>query len=146
MPSGVKAILMPHGANRLPIQPFVGIERGQRDAGDGGGQRERQVDRRVEQALAGKLVAHQHPGHDHAEHGIDQGGGGRDEEAHLEGGQHARRGGDAPDAVEAELAGARHQHGERDQHDQRQVADGEAERQPEAGQRARLANPRQPAR
>ena len=43
------------------------------------------------------------------------------------------------------VAGARHQHGERDQHDQRQVAHGEAQRQAEAGHRARLADPWQPA-
>ena len=38
------------------------IERGQRDAGDRGRQREGQVDDGVEQAPAGKAVAHQHPG------------------------------------------------------------------------------------
>ena len=66
------------------------------------GEREGQVDGSIEQALAGKVVAHQDPGHDHAEHGIDQGGSGRGEEAHFQRRQHAGRGGDPPDPVEAE--------------------------------------------
>ena len=43
---------------------FRRVERGQRDAGDRGRQRERQVDHGVDDAAAGKAVAHQHPGDD----------------------------------------------------------------------------------
>ena len=50
------------------------VERGQRDAGDGGRQREGKIDEGVEQAPAGKAVADQHPGDDHAEDGVDRGG------------------------------------------------------------------------
>ena len=72
MPSGVKAILMPQRREQGADPAVGGVERRQRDAGDGGGQRERQVDGGVENALAGKVVAHQHPGHDRAEDDIDQ--------------------------------------------------------------------------
>ena len=55
-------------------EPAVaGPDRGQRDAGDRGRQRERQVDQRVDQPLAGEAVAHQHPGDDQAEDGVDRG-------------------------------------------------------------------------
>ena len=50
------------------------IERGQRDAGDRGRQREGQVDQRVEQPPAGEAVAHQHPGDEQAEDAVDQRG------------------------------------------------------------------------
>ncbi len=72
MPSGVKATLMPSGASSWPIQPLRGVERGQRDAGDRGRQGERQIDQRVDEPLAGKRVAHQHPGDEQAEDGVDQ--------------------------------------------------------------------------
>ncbi len=48
------------------------VERGERDARHGGRQREGQVDQCVDQALAGEAVAHQHPGDDQAEHGVDR--------------------------------------------------------------------------
>ena len=38
------------------------------------GKRERQIDDGVEKAPAGKAIAHQHPGHDHAEDDVDGGG------------------------------------------------------------------------
>ena len=50
------------------------IEGRQGDAGHGGRQGERQVDQGVDEALAGELVAHQHPGHDAAEDDVDGGG------------------------------------------------------------------------
>ncbi len=117
------------------------------------GRRERQIDGGVEQALAGEVVVHQHPGHDRAEQGVDESGGGRDEETHLQGRQHARGRGDLPDAVEAQLTGARDQHGERNQYDQRQVSDGKAKVIPKPGNALGFGNhwasprsrPRRPA-
>ena len=53
---------MPSVSRIAPNQPFGAKSVGERDAGDGGRQREGQVDERVEQAAAGKAVAHQHPG------------------------------------------------------------------------------------
>ncbi len=65
MPSGGEGDLDAAAASAAqPIQPFGGIERGEGDAGDGGRQREGQVDRGVEQPPAGEVVAHQHPGDD----------------------------------------------------------------------------------
>ena len=49
------------------------VKRGERDAGDGGGEREGKVYHRVQNALAGKIIAHQHPGDDDAEDDIDAG-------------------------------------------------------------------------
>ncbi|KAG1257695.1 hypothetical protein G6F65_015816 [Rhizopus arrhizus] len=57
-----------------PEPAFFGIQRGQRDARHGRGQRKRQVDQRVQDLLAGKAVAHQHPGHHRAEHQVHQRG------------------------------------------------------------------------
>jgi hypothetical protein len=48
------------------------VQRRQRDAGDSGGQGERQVDERIDEAPAGKLVAHQHPADEQAEDGVDR--------------------------------------------------------------------------
>ena len=58
-PSGVKATLIPSGARYRPIQPLLGVDRRQRDAGDRSRQRERQIDQRIDQRLAGKSIAHQ---------------------------------------------------------------------------------------
>ena len=49
-PSGVKLTL---NGSQLADPAVAGVERGQRDAGHRGRQRERQVDQRVDQALAG---------------------------------------------------------------------------------------------
>ena len=56
---------------QLPDPAVRRVERGQRDAGDGRRQREGQVDHRVDDAPAGKAVAHQHPGDEHAEDDVD---------------------------------------------------------------------------
>src|SRR3712207_8558459 len=49
------------------------VERQQREAGDDRRQRERQVDERVDEALAAEVVADQHPGDDRAHHRVDRG-------------------------------------------------------------------------
>ncbi len=71
MPSGVKAILMPSGVRNCADPAVRRIERRQRYAGNRGRQREGQVDHGVDNALARKPVAHQHPGEDDAEDDID---------------------------------------------------------------------------
>ncbi len=75
---------MPKGSSRLPIQPLRRIDGGQRDAGDGGRQREGQIDDGIEQAPAGKAIADQHPGDDDAEDDVDRGGDEGDDEAHAQ--------------------------------------------------------------
>ena len=72
---------MPSGAQKLPDPAVRRVDRGQRDAGDRGRQRERQIDEGVEQLPAGEAVAHQHPGDDQAEDGVDRGGEERGAEA-----------------------------------------------------------------
>src|SRR3546814_9972713 len=55
------------------LDPAVGrIQRRQRDTGDRRRQRERQIDQRVEEALAGEAIAREHPGDQRAEHRVDQ--------------------------------------------------------------------------
>ena len=51
----------------------LGEQRGQRQAGDRGRQRERHIDQRIEQALAGKLIARQHPGQQQAVDRVEDG-------------------------------------------------------------------------
>ena len=80
------------------------IERGERDAGDRGRQRERQIDDGVEEASAGKAVARQRPGDDRAEHDVDQRGRERNAEGRLQRRQHARLHRDRPEAAEARAA------------------------------------------
>ncbi len=110
------------------------VERRQRDARDGGGERERQVDGGVEPAAAGEAVAHQHPGHEHAEEGVDDGGDQRRAEGKLQRCDDARVEGDAPELVPAQRGRADAEAGERDQDDERQVRDRISQAQAEAWQ------------
>ena len=64
--------LDPERIEKLP-DPAVGrVDRGQRDAGHRGRQRERQVDDGVEQALEREIVAHQHPGDERAHDQVER--------------------------------------------------------------------------
>ena len=69
--------LIPSGASTPPDPAVRHVQRGQRDAGHRGRQRERQVDRRIQQPPPGKPVALQHPGQQHARRDAGQRGGGR---------------------------------------------------------------------
>ena len=131
-PSGVKATLMPSGSSGCPIQPFSRVERGQRDAGDRGRQRERQIDQRVDEPLAGKAVAHQHPGDEQAEDRVDQRGDQRRAESQAVRGQHARRRSPCPERGPGQREGLEERRRQRDQHDQAQVQQREAQREAEA--------------
>ena len=66
------------------------IQRGEGDAGDGGGQGEGQVDHRFDDLATGEGVAHQHPGQQGTDHAVDDGSEKGGAEAQLQGGQHAR--------------------------------------------------------
>jgi hypothetical protein len=112
----------------------AGVQRGERDAGHRRRQGERQVDDGVEQAPAGKAVAHQHPGHQRAEEQVDAGAGERGAEAQFERRAHPRCGDDRPEAVPSQAGGLDEQARQRDQHQQAEVAQREAQRQSEAGQ------------
>ena len=62
------------GLHEPVAQPAVGrIECCQRDAGDRRGQRERQIDKRIEQAASRESVTYQHPCDQQAEADIDDG-------------------------------------------------------------------------
>ena len=115
------------------------IERGKRDAGDGGGQCKGQVDEGIEQPAPGKAIAHQHPGDEEPEDGIDAGRGERQAEGDAERRQRAAAGGDGEELGPAEARGLEDEAGKRDQNDQAQISERQAERQAEAGDDARLA-------
>ncbi|MCY1546399.1 hypothetical protein D9M68_823950 [compost metagenome] len=112
----------------------AGQQRGERNAGHGGGQRERQVHQRVHDLLAREGVTHQHPGHQQAEHHVHTGRDERGAEGQAVGRQHARRGDGLPELRPGQREGLEHQRRERDQHDQAQVKHREAERELEARQ------------
>src|SRR5690606_40547546 len=101
-----------HGGGELADQTVRRIQGGERDAGHGGGQGERQVDQRVDQLAARKTVTHQHPGQqgtdDAVQHGGAEGGG----EPEFQRGQHTRRGGDGDELVPGQLGGL-HEQGDR---------------------------------
>src|SRR5713101_2812918 len=48
----------------------IGIERGERNAGNGGRQREGQIDKPVDEAAPGKAIADEHPGDEEADDGV----------------------------------------------------------------------------
>ncbi len=108
------------------------IERGQRDAGDRGRQRERQVDERRHDAPARKRIAHQHPGDEQAEDAVDRRRRRRRAEAQPVGGERAARQGDGDILVPAQPGGLEEDRRQRDQDDDAQVKDRDAERQAEA--------------
>ena len=66
--------LDPHFGERLSQPAIGGINGGERDTCDRSGQRKWQIDQRIDDALAGKPVAHQHPRDQQSEHRVDCGG------------------------------------------------------------------------
>ena len=55
---------------RLKVAPnpsLLGVERGQRNSSNCGGQREGQIHKRIYDALAGKVVPRQYPSQQHSE-------------------------------------------------------------------------------
>jgi hypothetical protein len=88
----------------------------------------------VQDFLAGKPIAHQHPGDDETENGID----GRRQERHAEGqtqaGQHPGRGNRRPETIKTQAERPEHKRQKRDQHDPGQIEKREAQRQAKARQ------------
>ena len=82
MPSGIEP----------PADPAVlRVEGRQRDARDGRRHGERQIDQGIDELLADERIAHQRPGHDQPEDGVDGGGDQRRAERQLVGSDDARR-------------------------------------------------------
>src|SRR5829696_1678483 len=82
------------------------IEREQRQPGDDGGERERQVDERVHDALAAELVPHEDPGDERARDRVDRG-------------DRLRAGDRPPERSEAAIERASDHRGQRQQDDDR---------------------------
>ena len=66
------AASIPSGTRNCPSQPFGDVQIRVHQPGDRRRQRERQIDERIEQPLAGELVADQHPGDEQPEHDADR--------------------------------------------------------------------------
>src|SRR5581483_3775067 len=113
------------------------VERSQRDAGDRRGQRKWKIDKRIEQAAAGKAVADQYPGDDDAEHRVDERGNERGEKAQAERRERARTGHHVEKAAHSELSRLQHEGAKRNEDDQAQIRQSETERQPESRDSAR---------
>ena len=64
---------MPSGVSSDPIHPLRGEEARQRYACHRGGECERQVHQRIHQAASREAIAHEHPGDEQPENGIDDG-------------------------------------------------------------------------
>ena len=126
---------MPEGAVR-------GVERGQRDAGDRGRQREGQVDGRVDQPAAGELVAGQHPGEHQPEDQVEGGGEEGDAEGERERGPDPLRVDLGPEPAEAEPPALEQQRGDRQDHHDPEHRHGHPEGEAEAGQRRGMAEGR----
>ena len=118
---------------QAPDPPGRRVERGQRDAGDRGRQRERQVDERRDDALAREVVPHEHPRDEQAEDRIDRRRQRRCAEAQAVGGERPARQRDGDEIVRSQPRGLDEDRRQRDQDDDAQIKDGEAERQAEAG-------------
>ena len=103
------------------------VERQQHDAGDDRRQREGQVDEGVDDALARELVAHEHPGDQRAEHGVDEGDDRRDAEREEQRRARGRRGDRVPEAADAVVERLGQHGGQRQQHDHAEPQHGDAE-------------------
>ena len=110
------------------------VDRGEGEAGDGRRQRERQIDERVHDALAGERVPHEHPRDEQAEHHVDGGGDQRGPHAEAVRRQRARAGDGGPELGAARRGRLEPGRGEGNQHDECQVEQRDAHRQLEAGQ------------
>ena len=112
------------------------VDRGHGNAGNGGGEREGQVHCGVDDAAAGEAVAHQHPGDEQAEDGVDQSRDQRGAEGQAKRRQNARVTRDGEEVGRADRGRPQHQRCERDQYDEAEGGQRETERQPETGKGA----------
>ena len=115
-------------------EPAIGhVERGERDAGDGGGEREGEVHRGVHGEPEGEFIPLQHPGQQQADRDRDGGGEEGGDEADAEGGERARVGEEADGAARVDGGGPEDKAGHREQYDQSQPEQRVAKRQSKAG-------------
>ena len=128
--------LDPQRLQVLPDPAIAGQQRRQRNAGDGGRQRKRQINQRINKLLAGKFVAHQHPGQQQTKHQVHQRSDQRRAKGELVRRQHARRCDGHPELVKRHCKRLEEQRRYRNQHDQGEVQQRVAQRQPESGQHA----------
>lgn len=130
-----------HAERREPVaDPAVfGIDGCEGDAGNRSRQRKRQIDDRIDDPPARERISDQDPGDEHPEYKVDEGGQRGSAEREPIRRQYARRrdGRDEARAVEGRRLEKRR--GERDQNHEAQVSHRDAERHPESGQCARLA-------
>ncbi len=131
-------------AERLeePSDPAVArVERGQREAGDRGGQCERKVDERVEERPAAEAIAREDPRHEQAEDRVEERGEERGAEAQPVGGESPRRRDDTQEIGAREARGPQREGGERKDDDETHVEACEGNRRRESREDAVPARP-----
>ena len=124
-------------ASGAPEPAVRGVERRERDAGDGGRQGEGEVDEGVEEAPAGEAVPHEDPAEEEAQESGDRRGAEGEEEGepqrrHDAGSRHGRE-----ERLGAAAQGGREERGERREDDEREPEERHAERRAEAGEERR---------
>ena len=140
-PHGRERHLEPERDQELAEPAVRRVDRREGDAGDGRREREGQVDDGVEHALQREVVAHQHPGDQGAHDQVDERRRKRRAEAQAQGRERPGVDGNAPELLEPEAGAAQEHRRQRQEYDEAQIGDGEAERQPEARDNARLPEP-----
>ena len=109
------------------------VQRGEGNACHRGRQGEGQVDHRLDDLAAGEAIAHQHPGQQRADDAVEHGGSEGGAEAQLERRQYAWRADNGDELRPGEFGGLEKQRTQGNQHQQAEVHQGVAQRQPEAG-------------
>ncbi len=122
------------GLEKAADPAVAGVERGQRDAGHRRRQSKGQVDDGVEQALAGKFIAHKHPGDQRPEDGVDACACECSAETELKRRPHSWRPDHRPEAVPTQSRRLGKDANQGNQDEQAQVENREPERQAKARQ------------
>src|SRR5512132_1828190 len=131
--------LQAESGERRADPAVLGIEGCECYASDRGRERKGQVDDGVDQPLAGKRVAHQHPGDDQPDEGVDRRRDQGSAEAEPVRGQRTRGKRRRHEAVQSHARRLDDESRERHEHDDAEVEQRQTNRQPEAGHDALLA-------
>jgi hypothetical protein len=124
---------MPQGSSSFADRAVLGIDRRQGDAGHRRRQGEREIDQRIDQALAGEAVADQYPGEDQAENDVDRGREQRGTKTELIRSHHPRAADGGPEGIPAHGQGLGPHRSERDEDDEGQIDQGVTHGQAEPG-------------
>ena len=135
-PAGVKATFRPSGSRNAADPAVAGVERREREARDGRGEREGKIHDRVHERAPPKAVAGEHPREEEAEDRVEERGGESRPEAQPVGRERARRRHDAEELRRRERRRLHEESGERHEDEEADVEKRDAESRPEPGKDA----------